>query len=743
MTRPSPAESVRLRLPAALFAASLAAACGGGGGSGVAPDNAAATSLGTAPANASGTSNGAAGTGDPSDCLPTLAPTASDAYERANGGRYGDLPSGGSPGLTAEAGGFDGRLRNVDVYLHVAAEPTRAIGPVAPDARFGLVTFTLCDANRPVRLTVRGRADGSSRYHDLAVGEDRPLRAGEELNAVISRFDGRNVGVTLLTEAAWLHVTDHGAAPLAWTDPAAVVRANALVRDEVNRHLTRGVMVNGVPTTGMQVDELTRLPWMIGSTDDTPPGTVPDTRNGLHGMVVAGLLRQATLFRGPESTGDADPVTADVSFRPARALSRQLARDLADGAIDLVGKDGATVLGEPDDPTLTGPVDLAARATYAPSQFAEMANAGIGRMATATGTFANQRRVLRYTHVKVVQDPRFSPPPQYHDVVNPVWLLADSGDVVFWPRRDLPAAVFASGFRQLYSQSAALGATADGRVHANPLLSFADPAAPIEQQVATPAPDLIEMPQFRNATQAAASDGQVTAGTLLGSIDIARLAHGRVVTRDTANGLPDARVTNVIEVAATNARALPTLYALHVDGRVSVTGDLGNAGIDTAPGANPAGYLFDWMVHPALSGIVSITARAGGGFAVDRQKRAWAWGDASAQSVTASRLPVPVQVLDQFGPIRAIRCAGLSQCIAITEARDLVVWGSFRESSGVLSRTASWHAPVRVDTGTVRPLAIGAGDAIIHAVLADGSLVFFPSTPEAREIIPAGSIAVQ
>jgi photosystem II stability/assembly factor-like uncharacterized protein len=257
----------------------------------------------------------------------SVVPPYSDA-----GGDAGDSASGdGGPGL--------GRLRNALVRVELA--DGRVAGEAQVDAVRGVVHVRLSNYAGPVRFTARARADGSTTYYDEAAARFVPYPPGSELNAVVPRFD-KNVGITILTEAAWRYlVTRHGAD--GWKDPARVSEANAVVRDDFNRF---------VPPE-FRVADITRLPYLLG--DDTPDGGIADTPNGRYGVVLSGLGVAAGLFR------PADPA-------PVLRLAAQMPLDYCDGVLDGTCN-GVPVAGDPAD------------AAYAVAQLPAQLETGVQRIA--------------------------------------------------------------------------------------------------------------------------------------------------------------------------------------------------------------------------------------------------------------------------------------------------------------------------------------------------------------------------
>jgi len=665
----------RLRMRARLVSLAVAmtcAACGGGGGS-------------TGDAATSTTSTTSTTTTNASACTRRVVSGAPEGV--VTGANYdGDAGTGGGDsggGDAGGAGGAEGQFRNALVRVEQADGVV--VGEAAVDDTHGMVRFVLCDYSGPVLFTVQGKADGSTTYYDES--RDAPLRfpAGEVIRAVVPQHE-RNVGITPLTEAAYQYVVARYG-PDGWRNAAQVREANETVRREVNRLL---------PAT-LQVEDITRLPVIVGSATGTATGRkLPATANGLYGTVVSGIAIAAGLYKTD-------------SVLPALEISRQFGLDLSDGRLDHFRCPAGTT-GDPTNcnavPVLSGGDNAAALATYSVSQLAEITNSGTSLAAARQGTSDVASAALRFTQVKMMMPVRAPVPYRAYDEFTPMFLLRSDGNVYLWLTRGDPPVRFATGFRQLYAEADVLGSTYDGRVFANPSITF--PPIPGPATVST---TLIERPSHFGTTKI----GAFAESLRTGSGSILRKQDGFAYYGGTgaATGLG-----NVLDVAILHNVGRPGYLAVLATGEVAVwsadpriTGQaLGLGGAASAQGPTTP------TTHPALREIVAVSGFETGAFAIDRHGRVWGWGSGRQTAGADGPVPVAVAALATHGPIAQIHCGTILQCIALTRAGEVIAWGA-----------ADFSAPVYPPTRVALPagrraIYLGAADHFGYGMLDDGRL---------------------
>lgn len=230
--------------------------------------------------------------------------------EGAGGGTAGDNSGGGGEG--AGVGGSLGQ------FLHTRVEVRRAdgslLGTATTDNDRGMVTLVTCDYRGPLRITLRGVRDDAT-YYD----ESRKLDvsfAGRQMCAVLPRVT-KNIGVTPLTNAACAYLDElvKGRTPAAgraaWADEVLIERANTAALKAYNDHAG----------PNFRLDDITRLPVVIGRSLDQQADVLGFDPNGIYAAVLAGLVQSAGRY-------DA------ASPAPALTFTDQVARDLTDGVLD-------------------------------------------------------------------------------------------------------------------------------------------------------------------------------------------------------------------------------------------------------------------------------------------------------------------------------------------------------------------------------------------------------------------------
>jgi hypothetical protein len=673
---------MRTRLWLTAAVAALLNSCGGGGGGG----------------------------GLPCVALVQSGPVAGDVA-----GGPGGVGDGSGSGGAGSVGGVEGQFKRA--LIRVDQADGRFVGEAQVDDTYGMVRMELCQYRGSVKFTLRGRADGATVYYDEGKATELPFPANEEIHALIPSYD-KNVGITPLTEAAYQYVLAKYGAD-GWKVAANVREANEAVRVEFNRHLP----------AALQIEDITRLPAIIGPT--TPAGSLPATRNGLYGTVISGLAQSAALFNVGEIT-------------PALTIARQIGRDLSDGRLDLFYCSNGDPANCTPAPVLDGQVFTTPRATYSTPQFAEMMNTGVSQISGRFGNTGNQGAVLSFTQIKIFY--RCCDTGNNYTDTRPIFLLRSDGNVYFWPRRDRPMTLYATGYRQLYPRSSMLGSTRDGRVFFDPAVDFGDPNDP--NAVATVASPPREAAQYAGTTR-------------IGGTEDTFISHfNQIVRRQDGNAYVDtarvgpggtlgpAMVPDAIDVSVSHgdggdgsffaATARGQVYAWGWNGRGHSLG-LGAAIIDD--------FINTPTLNPVLTNIVSVSGCRFGGLALDRAGKVWVWGGAGAASTTGtaecagiwSALPVEAASINVFGSISQLQCSSTRRCVAMTRSGEVVAWGIFSDLVG-----APAVPPTRVPLPAGRrAIYIGAGGIFVYGLLDDGKILVFKDQPGNPTFIDTTGVPIQ
>jgi hypothetical protein len=528
--------------------------------------------------------------------------------------------------------------------------------------------------------------------------------ADAEMNTVVANVD-KNIGITVLTEAAWSYLRALGAD--AWKDPAKVIQASEAIRGEFNRFLP----------VGMQVEDITRLPVLLN--DRTPDNSIDATRSGTYGLVSSGLARAAGLLRVGDTAA-------------ALKVTRQMGADLCDGVLDGACK---------GMPVVTNAADLA----YLVPQFGEFLNAGVGDIATGCGTDASKDSSLRIVQIKM--DPTFPPEldpsfQQYRDNT-PLFLLRNDGKVFFWSTRASDPVPYAPEltFRQLFPQGDLLGATNLGRVHVAPIVAV-DSSLPPADQVAVALP-----PQERVAFRGSTTVRQVARSITTGDAQIVRMNDGRPYV-----GFGDVVPTpfdleNVVSIGvAANPRELDAFFAVTADGRGFAWG--GNGGgalglglpctdITCLPGEIGDQLTPAQIPIPGAPALVSITGHFVGAFAITRAGDVWGWGGVNPPfpaEFGRGNLPVPATAWDPFKPITQIECTNSLYCIALNSKGEMLVV-DFRTQSA--DRTVT---KVALPAGAKAVFVSAAARFIVYGLLDTGTAVLFANNSKTPIFIEPGKL---
>ncbi|MCW5632220.1 MAG: hypothetical protein KIT17_02700 [Rubrivivax sp.] len=240
--------------------------------------------------------------------------------ESYGGTAEGDTGGGG------EGAGVGGSLGQ---FLRTKVEVRRAdgslLGTATTDNDKGMVTLVTCDYVGPLRITLRGERDDAT-YYD----EARKLNVSFAGRSMCAVLPGRtkNIGVTPLTNAACAYLDElvkartPAAGRAAWADERLIEQANAAALKAYNDHAG----------PNFRLDDITRLPVVIGQSLDQQSDVLGFDQNGIYAAVLAGLVQSAARY---------DPGSAS----PALAFTEQITRDLGDGTLDHRGADGQSAFG--------------------------------------------------------------------------------------------------------------------------------------------------------------------------------------------------------------------------------------------------------------------------------------------------------------------------------------------------------------------------------------------------------------
>ncbi|HXF46166.1 MAG TPA: hypothetical protein VNK91_08615 [Burkholderiaceae bacterium] len=631
---------------------------------------------------------------------------------------YGDSPGGpGGGDGGASAGSGDGgpglgRFRNALVRVELA--DGRIAGEAEIDAKRGVVRVDLKGYAGPVRFTVRAKPDGSTTYYEEAKRQFVKFPLGSEMNAVVPKFD-KNVGITLLTEAAWRHLNaKHGAN--GWKDAARVAAANALVRDAFNAYLP----------AAYKVSDITRLPWLLS--DTTKAGEIPATENGNYGIVISGIGVAAGLFQPDDEA-------------PALRWLAQLPLDFCDGVLD--GACNGTPL-----------VTSSAEAAYSLAQLREFLAAGIDRVVASCGGDELRARLTTPRVLQVRVDATRDPfALRSYSNNTPIWLLRNDGQVLFWSTRQDKPVPYAGSllFRQLFTQGPLLGATFSSRTY-DAAYRIADPQQPRDAQAAAPlAPS--ELAVYRGVDMLAALDFVPFDAQAGGLGQIVRKQDGRAYEEREIFGLKagdlrDSGVGAVIDVGvagynraqgANVASGGRAFYAVRERGEVFSWGY--NTNYQLGIGNDDFNLFLDKPAQIPNFLVRAVTGHLYGAYAIDFEGFVHFWGREVHGLGNPSLRPVPAAELNKFAPIEQIECAEWAKCAARTRRGEMVVWGTFFEGAVDLG-TRSTQPPSRAVAPTPVALppgrsavSVGAAGLHVYALLDNGDIVVLPTVPEKPAIV--------
>jgi hypothetical protein len=663
--------------------------------------------------------------------VPVQVPAPAPApVNPGNPGDAGDGGGGAGDGGSAGGGEGAGAGASLGQFLNTIVRAERSdgtlIGQAVTDKAKGMVTVITCGYQGPVHISMQAKPDGTSQYYEESTGKYAAYPAGEEMHAVVPMVN-KNMGITLLTEAAWQYMlVKHG--PDGWKSAANVTQANQFIGTEFNKFLPKD----------LQITDITRLPFLVS--DTTKAGTLTTSPNDVYGLVSSGLARAAGLMRA----GD---------LAPALKLVRQLGKDLCDGVIDLTCN-GVPVVADSKD------------AAYLPPQFAETLNRGIGDVAAACGNAASNDAGFRVTQIVMGITAQFGSKGAYwvgtYSDQQPMYLLRSDGQAFYWQNRQskpeafLPQYSFSKLFAPIDANMVAL--TQDGTF--------------LSQKTSGGSSVVTTFPEFFGATATQRS----SLGGAPGRAQISRLPSGRAVYFPHYNdgdaswtaSTKESMLGDITSVAIgydargggfgpsdppQNLTDEPTFYVSTARGeayawgndRYGALGD-GKSQKETASLGSGAPQKVIGVGH-----VVSVVGRRAGAFALDAKGGVWAWGDDSKQgllfgkkirgeTIYSTSTPMAINDFEPFGPVAQMACGVARICTALTRSGKLLAWGIFGEESP--SVPLERQIPLKHFGVTEVPLPIGRRvtyiDAIfdmIYAVMDDGTLVVFPNYPNAPDFI--------
>jgi hypothetical protein len=681
----------------------------------------------------------------------------------SGGGGGGDGGSGGGDG--AGSGGSMGQF--INTIVRAERSDGKLIGQAVTDPENGMVTIVSCGYSGPVHVTMKAKEDGSSKYFEESTGQYAAYPKGTEMHAVVPTLD-KNMGVTLLTEAAWQYMlAKHG--PEGWKNPANVLAANEFIRTEFNKFLPQN----------LQLTDITRLPFLVGA--NTQPGTLTTSPNDVYGIVSSALARSAGLMR----SGD---------LEPALKLVKQLGQDLCDGEINLLGCDGQPVVADTKD------------AAYLPPQFGETLNRAVGDVVAACGNADAINTSFRVTQIAIDIAGQEGANGTFwlgtYSEKQPIYLLRSDGRAFYWKNRDiapepyLPTYSFSRIFSPIDGEMG--GVTQDGQFVLQGLQNLIGGVTQDIQSILPDLTSLITRSEFFGATATVRS-----VGSALGVAQISRLQNGRVkyfphyedgdaswqpTTKEATLDNKGTPLDNITSIAVSrdyrglfgtgdptappsNATIEPTFYASTGDGSVYAWGnDRKGALGDGSPSKNYASLgtglpkkIMSKATHPYVTSVVGMR---NGAMALDIQGGIWAWGGAGVQTLLEeNKAPgpdgfnVPFKLTNfddfrqnpKFGRVVQISCAYDLTCAALTQTGQMLAWGFFGENFYVEPKIPGQYFGVKevpLPAGR-RVTYLGNSHNMVYAVLDDGQLVVLPHHPtdpqfiDTKKILPAPTAGAQ
>lgn len=266
-------------------------------------------------------------------------------YEGAEGAGVGE---GGDGDGGIGAGGSLGQFKAVEAVVFL--EDGSELGRTIVNSQNGLFTIKPgADYQGAILIELHGRP--GAQYYDEAKKAFVDFGPGQVLRARADRAN-RNIGITPLTHAAALYMdANPGAGGTSLAE--RIKSANKLVGTALSARLP----------SSYQITDVLLLPTIIGPSSGA--GSAQDDAPGTYAVVLASLAEAASSFNPALS-------------RPALSITDSLAKDLTDGRLDGVQKDGSPVA--PDG-----------QESYSPSELDGQLNSAISRSESEFGEPDNSR----------------------------------------------------------------------------------------------------------------------------------------------------------------------------------------------------------------------------------------------------------------------------------------------------------------------------------------------------------------
>ncbi len=582
----------------------------------------------------------------------------------AEGGGDGPGPGGGD----GSAG--DGSLGQFfATTMTVERADGTMLGTVKTSTNSGAFTMVTCGYAGPLKITAFGST--GSKYYDEGLAQTVSFE-GETMRVVVEAAT-KNIGITPFTEAAYRYLTTKlnpsgltGTA--AWANAPRIAQANGQILNAVNRLLPKEMFLT----------DITRMPAVVGPT--TVAGSIPDTANGIYGLVIAGLALQTKNFN-------------NTLTRPGLDSLKQLADDLSDGVIDRTGN------------TSGQGVSTAAQAAYTADSLAASVSASIGQLAKQTGVASLANR--RYTVTRIVWNASSTsyeaqlPTLPNLGKYSYVDLLSDGSIRVIHPTTN---AVLADSFDETKSPFLVPSVGSQARIvkliGGVPLILAID------------------------------STGKVYAGGNAG----ARQGNGSAISGDQPLLHPVTASWGSVGVSLLAHTGGRSAYARTADGRIWGWGsnDLGQMGTVNAESFVPV------SLFPTVSDFVSVSMGDESMFAIKADGTVWSWGNNSINAAAFARLgrgtgnlPFSNQLAQIAGLTNVVSVVPSAKAIfALNGAGEVYGWASnFCNVLGDSVASSVSYVGFPAKLGLTNVIAIATSGATGYALKSDGTLVYWGSLP--------------